>query len=101
MMTWVSLRSGMASSGTRSMDHQPAMQAASTSAKTTTLFSTEKSIMRLITGASRPVRRRVQPHGVRVFIAVAFRVIVEIAFTAIRTEVVGDAAVFAPAARGG
>ena len=42
----------MASSATRCIDHQPATQAASTSANTTTLFSTEKSMMRLIMRAS-------------------------------------------------
>src|ERR1700751_2812768 len=75
MMTWVSLRSGMASSATRCMDHQPATQAANTSAKTTTLFSTEKSMMRLIMGASGRGRPGAEPHGIWVFIAVAFRVV--------------------------
>src|SRR6266545_3343882 len=48
MMTCVSLRSGMASSGTFFIDHQPWRQAAARSAKTKNLFLTEKSMIRLI-----------------------------------------------------
>ena len=47
-ITWVSLRSGMASRATCFIDHQPAMQAAATRAKTMNLLFTEKSMMRLI-----------------------------------------------------
>src|SRR3990172_2706058 len=56
MMTWVSLRSGMASSGTRLSDHQPAAQPTATSAKTTSLFLMEKSMTRSIIKASRAKR---------------------------------------------
>src|SRR5215469_14408827 len=48
MMTWVSLRSGVASSGKCIIDHVPQMQAAATSAKIRNLFRTEKPIIRLI-----------------------------------------------------
>src|ERR1700730_2363087 len=52
MMTWVSLRSGMASSGRCIMDQAPQAQAAATSAKTRNLFFTENSITRLSISAS-------------------------------------------------
>ena len=42
-ITWVSLRSGMASSGTCRMDHQPATQAARVSAKTRKRFFAQNS----------------------------------------------------------
>src|ERR1700741_5134750 len=48
MMTWVSLRSGVASSGRCIIDHAPQMQAAATNAKTRNLFRTEKPMTRLI-----------------------------------------------------
>src|SRR5260370_18430948 len=47
-MTWVSLRSGVASSGTVVIAHQPATHAAATTAQTRILLLTEKSMIRLI-----------------------------------------------------
>ena len=58
-MTWVSLRSGRASRGTRFIDHQPATAAAATRAKTTSRFLTEKSMTRLIMIGGRPPVGRV------------------------------------------
>src|SRR5512143_1710671 len=58
MMTWVSLRSGMASRGTRRSDHAPKTAAAPTISRTRALFRTEKSMTRAIMG-SRGVGRRV------------------------------------------
>src|SRR5438309_1123430 len=52
MMTWVSLRSGVASSGRCVMDQAPQAQAAATSANTRYLFLTENSIIRLSMRAS-------------------------------------------------
>src|ERR1700680_2510173 len=52
IMTWVSLRSGMASSGRCIMDQAPQVQAAATSTKTRYLFLTESSMIRLIIRAS-------------------------------------------------
>src|ERR1700680_1020875 len=52
IMTWVSLRSGMASRGRCIMDQAPQAQAAATSTKTRYLFLTENSIIRLIIRAS-------------------------------------------------
>src|ERR1700674_3060776 len=57
IMTWVSLRSGMASRGRCIMDQAPQVQAAATSAKTRYLFFTDNSIIRLIIHAS--VRARI------------------------------------------
>src|ERR1700724_3187663 len=51
MMTWVSLRSGVASSGRFIIDQAPQKQAMATSAKTRNLFLTEKSMIRLIIAA--------------------------------------------------
>src|SRR6266849_6482131 len=48
MMTCVSLRSGVASSGSVTMAHQPAMQAKPISESTASLCFTEKSMIRLI-----------------------------------------------------
>src|SRR5215469_12819615 len=48
MMTWVSLRSGVASSGRCIIDHVPQIEAAATNAKIRNLFRTEKPIIRLI-----------------------------------------------------
>ena len=47
-MTCVSLRSGMASSGTWVMDHQPRSAAATTEMRTTARLLTEKSMTLLI-----------------------------------------------------
>src|ERR1041385_5369987 len=67
-MTCVSLRSGMASSATWFIDHQPARQVAVTTAKIKNLCLTEKSITRLTTAppamqgdAAAPVLCRVVP----------------------------------------
>src|SRR5580693_6301749 len=49
MMTWVSLKSGVASSGNVRIAHQPAMHAIATVARTASLFLTEKSMILLIT----------------------------------------------------
>src|SRR5215831_3844351 len=51
-MTCVSLRSGIASSGTVFIDHTPAMTAAVTTINTTKRFFAENSMMRLITAVS-------------------------------------------------
>ena len=48
MMTCVSLRSGMASSGICAMDHHPRIPAAAVSKKMMNLFWAENSIIRLI-----------------------------------------------------
>ena len=48
MMTCVSLRSGMASRGTVTIAHHPAMQATAMTASIASLCSTEKSMIRLI-----------------------------------------------------
>src|SRR5512138_3473777 len=48
MMTWVSERSGMASSGRWRMDHHPMMDAAVTTRMTMSLLFAEKSMIRLI-----------------------------------------------------
>src|SRR5437667_9020222 len=93
MMTCVSLGSGMASRATRCMDHQPATQAASTKAKTTTLFSTEKSMMRLIMGASDRSGRVTGSFGIEEFLEVVLRFLVEFALAAVGAEVVGVATV--------
>src|SRR5215469_5669641 len=53
MMTCVSLRSGVASSGRCIIDHAPQTQAPATNAKTRNLFRTEKPITRLIILAPR------------------------------------------------
>src|SRR5690348_652210 len=53
MMTWVSLRSGVASRGKCVIDHVPQMHAAATKAKMRNLFRTEKLMRRLIILASR------------------------------------------------
>src|ERR1700686_2347718 len=55
-MTWVSLRSGMASTGRWVMAHTPHAQAAPTKAKTRNLFRTEAPMIRLIIEAPRPAR---------------------------------------------
>ncbi len=47
-MTWVSLRSGVASRGSVTIAHHPAMQARAMVANTASLCSTEKSMIRLI-----------------------------------------------------
>src|SRR5574338_80256 len=61
MMTCVSPRSGMASSGTRWSDQAPASAAAPTSSRTRNLFVTEKSRMRwIIDRLLRRVLRRVR-----------------------------------------
>src|SRR5947209_8125586 len=52
MMTCVSLKSGMASSGRCIIDHAPHVQAAATRANTRNLFLTENSMIRLIIYAS-------------------------------------------------
>src|SRR5580693_2101424 len=49
MMTWVSLKSGVASSGNVRIAHQHAMHAIATVARTASLFLTEKSMILLIT----------------------------------------------------
>ncbi len=49
-MTWVSLRSGIASSGTCLSDQAPTTAAAATSSRTRNLFLSEKSMMRVIMG---------------------------------------------------
>ena len=53
-MTWVSERSGIASSGAWRMDHQPRSAAAATVAKTTTLLRIEKSTIRSIMRSREP-----------------------------------------------
>src|SRR6516164_92990 len=75
------------------MHHQPATQAASTRVKTTTLFSTEKSMMRLIMGASDG--HVTDSFGVREpLFQIRLRFLVEVALAVLGAEVVGDAAVF-------
>src|SRR4051812_14957385 len=51
-MTWMSLRSGIASSGTVVIDHQPATTATVTRMKTIKRFFAENSMMALITAVS-------------------------------------------------
>src|SRR6516164_8708111 len=57
-ITCVSLRSGIASSGTVLTDHTPAMTAAVTVMKTSRRLRAEKSMMALITAVSCVRRRR-------------------------------------------
>src|SRR5262252_9370339 len=59
-ITWVSLRSGMASSGTLRIDQMPATTATVTRRNTTKRFFAENSIIALITAVSfmRRLRRR-------------------------------------------
>src|ERR1700756_1811294 len=82
------------------MDHQPATQAASTRVKTTTLFSTEKSMMRLIMGASEGNGRVTDSFGIGEFLEVALRCLVEVALAVLGTEVVGGTTVFSFQASG-
>src|SRR5882672_6014413 len=56
IMTWVSLRSGIASNGRRVADHAPQKQLAATRAKIRNLFLIEKSMIRLIIRASMRAR---------------------------------------------
>src|SRR5215831_14922502 len=61
-MTWVSLRSGIASSGTVRIDQMPATTATVTSRNTTKRFRAENSMMASITAVTlmRHARRRVR-----------------------------------------
>src|ERR1700704_3250801 len=58
MMTWVSLRSGVASRGKCIMDQTPHIHAMPTRAKTRNLFLTEALMMRLIIAGPRVVESR-------------------------------------------
>src|SRR3954462_12111014 len=80
MMTCVSLRSGIASSGSAFNDHQPPTQASAAQASTRNLCCTEKSMMRLIMTEARRIRSEVM-----------LRFFVEPALAAIGAEVIGHA----------
>src|SRR3974377_1118432 len=61
MMTWVSLRSGVASRGMVTLAHQPATQAPAMAANTASLCLTEKSmILSIILSSGGRLRRRVR-----------------------------------------
>src|SRR5512134_1390788 len=91
MMTWVSLRSGMASSGTRRSDQAPPTAAAPISRRTRNLFRTEKSMTLSITGG--PPRSR--------GLGVLRRFGVEPLLAVVGAEVVGPALVLRRPARRG
>src|SRR5215471_15011275 len=72
-MTWVSLRSGIASSGTVRIDQMPATTATVTSRNTTKRLRAENSMMALITAM--PLMRRLRrPHPSRGCFELAFRI---------------------------
>src|SRR5882762_152728 len=58
MMTWVSLRSGVASNGRCVIDQKPQRHPARTMARTRTLLRDEKSMMLLIMGVRHALRLR-------------------------------------------
>src|ERR1700740_1370686 len=92
MMTWVSLRSGVASSGRCIIDHVPQRHAAATNAKIKYLLRTEKVMRRLII---LPPRRRVRSAS-QFFLQVLGRVLLEFFVAFVGTEDVGFAAISLP-----
>src|SRR5574338_671274 len=68
MITCVSLRSGMASSGTVRIDHRPATTDVATSRKTRNRLRAENSMMRLIMVRLRALRALRRDAGRRVFV---------------------------------
>src|ERR1700687_5355837 len=82
MMTWVSLRSGVASSGTVIIAHQPTRQPPTPRAQTRSLFSTEKSMMWLIMAGSLMAGRQI-PLGI----------LLKLVLATLRTEGVGRSAI--------
>src|SRR6516162_6752041 len=89
MMTCVSLRSGMASSGNACIDHHPPMQASAAQASTSNLCRTEKLIMRLIMSAPGRIGSQIM-----------FGLFTELLFAAIGAEVVSDSIASDGVARG-
>src|SRR6266705_6991976 len=89
MMTWVSLRSGVASSGKCIIDHVPHTHAAATNAKIKNLFRTENVMSRLIIRAPRSgIRGAPQP-----VVDVLRGILQELIVALIRAEDIGLAAV--------
>src|SRR5690348_11039944 len=79
-MTCVSLKSGVASSGSPSIAQQPKIQASATETNTRNLCSTEKSMMRLIMDGAGGIRSQI-----------VLRLFTEISLALIGAEIVGDA----------
>src|SRR5215510_3426905 len=89
IITWVSLRSGVASSGRWNMAHVPQMQAAATKAKMRNLFRTENPMTRLVILAPRSGNGGAPYPGVRVFVGI----LVKLALALVRAKNKGLVAV--------
>src|SRR5512141_1139488 len=97
-MTWVSLRSGIASRATCFKDHHPATEASATRIKTTILFLTEKSMMRsIIPGLGHHLVSHVFLRS-RVF-CIPRRILAELSLAYVGTEIILPALVLAHPSR--
>src|ERR1700675_532387 len=98
MMTWVSLRSGVASTGRCTIDHAPQRQPAATKAKTNNLFRAENSMMRLIIDLAPAIGGVIS--FADFYVRILARIVLEFLLTAVGAEVKKFAVIFLNVAAG-